>query len=67
MNREQWQMKKDKATSIALPVIDALGGGAVRGNSGDHPDFTEFGATPSLTDPHCQTRFEWALPTQQSK
>jgi hypothetical protein len=67
MNREQWQLKKDKATSIALPVVDASGGATVRGNSGNHPAFTEFAATPSLTDSHHQPRFEWALPTQQSK
>ncbi|MDO8786988.1 MAG: hypothetical protein Q7J42_02805 [Sulfuritalea sp.] len=60
-------MKKDKATSIALPAVDGPGGAMARDNSADHPDFTEYGATPSLTDPHYQTCFEWALPMQQSK
>jgi hypothetical protein len=67
MNREQWDLKKDKANSMASARDHVPRGVTGRGNSGGgHPDLTDFAvAGTSFTGPHDQLYFDWAWPTQE--
>lgn len=68
MNQQQWQMKKDRATSISLPAIRAPGGLAVRGSGGDSPEAPQTGtANSSVDSDDCQTCFDWDAPAESSK
>lgn len=65
MNQDQWEMKRDKASSIDSPMGGFIGREKMHDNGGSDRAFSDpLAAMTSLADQQHQVRFEWTLPIE---